>query len=320
MNPNVDGRAASGMQRRTGVRGLVALAGACCVAALLLASPGAEATEAVQVDYLGKNLNGRLEWAPESTSRRVVLLVHDTADHAESPLMTTLQEGLSEAGINSLAITLSRGMNNREGPLRCDNLTESSHNQGIEEIGAWFDWLQRRDITPVSFLGHGRGGNQVAWFLAESEHPAFDRLVLLAPMTWDRERVAEDYRERFGESLHDVYRRAQEIAKEQGGSERLEGVGFLHCSDADVAVADFLEYYYDDRRFHTPELLDEVGAPTLVLHGSSDDSAPGLREAMTEGDWDHVEFVELNGHQYTEEPVRSEMVGHLVDFLVSDDE
>ncbi|MFO8155147.1 MAG: hypothetical protein R6U87_03895, partial [Thiohalospira sp.] len=174
MNLNVDSRGASGTKSRARVGGLVTMAGVCVAALLLSVSSGAKAAEAVQVDYLGKNLNGRLEWAQGSTSRQVVLLVHDTADYAQSSLMTTLQEGLSEAGINSLAITLSRGMNDRQGPLSCDNLTESSHTQGIEEIGAWFDWLQRRDITPVSFLGHGRGGNQVAWFLAESEHPAFD--------------------------------------------------------------------------------------------------------------------------------------------------
>ncbi len=316
MNQIADDRITSGATGRHGTggwfRGLLVLAA-------LLVSPGA-AAEAVQVDYLGKTLNGQLQWAPDSTSREIVLLVHDTADHAESPVMTTLQQGLAEAGINSLAITLSRGRNDRRGPLDCDDLSESSHTQGIEEIGAWFDWLYRRDITPVNFLGHGRGANQVAWFLADSEHPAFERLALLSPMTWDREAVAADYRERFGESLHDVYRRAQEIAEEQGGSARLEGVGFLHCEDADVAVADFLEYYYDERRFHTPELLDDVGLPTLVLHGEADASSPNLREAMAAGDWAHVRFVELTGGDYTAEPTRAEMLEQMVDFFTTNDD
>ena len=287
--------------------------GALLVALALFWSSGV-AAEAVQTDYLGKTLNAQLKWAPDSNSRAVVMLVHDTADYLGSPLIRSLQDALAEAGINSLAITLSRGMDNRQGPLRCSNLTESSHEQGIEEVGAWFDWLQRRDIGPVSFFGHGRGGNQVAWFLAESEHPHFDRQVLLAPMTWDRDRIADEYARRHGTSLHDVYREAQEIVQSQGGSARLRGVGFLHCDEASVAAADFLEYYYDERRFHTPELLGESRVPTLVLLGEGDDGAPGLATAMSALDNPRVEYRTLPDADYRRGAVEG-LVEALASFL-----
>ena len=98
------------------MRGLIVLA----LAVISLASfTGRSAAEEVTLEYLGLDVTANLEIAQgKSLKDGAVLLVHDTQGHGRMEFMASLQDGLRDHGINSLAITLGLGIDKRRGHFR----------------------------------------------------------------------------------------------------------------------------------------------------------------------------------------------------------
>jgi pimeloyl-ACP methyl ester carboxylesterase len=47
------------------------------------------------------------------------------------------------------------------------------------------NWLKAQGASKVVLLGHSRGGNQVSWYAAEKDSPLLEKVVAIAPATWD---------------------------------------------------------------------------------------------------------------------------------------
>lgn len=251
------------------------------VAGLLAAAPAA--AEPVQIEHDGLRLNGNLEG--EIATGPTVLMVHGTLAHHGMEIMRTLQDLLLERDIPSLAITLGLGIDDRTGMYDCGVPHSHRHEGAQAEIGVWRDWLENEGATEVVLLGHSRGGNQVARFLAEQDGAAAG--VLIAPMTWEEADAAASYEQR-GAELAPLLERA-------AGGERLAGVPFLGCPEATVEGASFAGYYEPDPRFDTPALLPEIEVPVLVIAGSSDDVVPDLADRLGEIDQPNVETTVIDG-------------------------
>ena len=41
------------------------------------------------------------------------------------------------------------------------------HDDSLDELNAWLEWLAKKGVQKVALVGHSRGGNQVARFAAE---------------------------------------------------------------------------------------------------------------------------------------------------------
>jgi pimeloyl-ACP methyl ester carboxylesterase len=150
----------------------------------------------------------------------------------------------------------------------------------VNEIGAWLAWLKGQGARDVVLLGHSRGGNQTAWFAAEHDDPVISKVVLIAPMTWSKEGAIEGYRREHAKDLRAAYAKAeQQLAKGQGDA-LLKEVGFLHCPQASVSAAAFVDYYRDEPRFDTPSLLKKIHKPVLVIAGSEDTVVASLVPAV----------------------------------------
>ena len=234
--------------------------GLAAIAALGLGWCAPLAAEPVQIELNGITLNGELTEAGDGP---IVLIVHGTLAHNHMELIESLQALLAEREIRSLAITLSLGLDDRSGMYECTQPHGHHHVDAIPEIGAWLDWLAARDHAQVVLMGHSRGGNQVAWTMAEADRPAVAGAVLLAPMTWDAAKAEAAYDAGSATPLATLLARAQ-----AGG--QLEAVRFLHCDGATVTADSFLSYYAADPRFDTPGLLPQIAKPVLVIAGSED--------------------------------------------------
>src|SRR5258706_1519178 len=118
--------------------------------------------EEVSLEYLGLELSGYLETAPGKSlkSDGVVVLVHDTLGHGRMELMAALQDSLRDMGINSLAITLGLGMDKRHGMFDCSWEQDHRHEDAVEEISAWVQWLKEKGAASITLAGHGSGGKQ----------------------------------------------------------------------------------------------------------------------------------------------------------------
>ena len=249
-------------------------------AALLFACLPATAKE-VTIRHGQLVLNGNLELADGHTpADGVMLITHGTLGHNRMETISTLQKLLGERGISTLAINLSLGISNRHNMYDCNQPMRHRHEDAVEEIGAWVDWLKAQGAKRIWLLGHSRGGNQTAWYAATKAPPEVEKVILLAPMTWEAKKAAEKYRKRFGTPLEPMLRQAADFARAGHGGEPMELPGILYCKNARATPESFLSYHAPDERLNTPWWLKKIPVPVLVIAGTEDKVVEGLIEQV----------------------------------------
>ena len=253
-----------------------ALSAAALGLALLLTATGSVA-EGVKLGHGGLTLNANLETASDDWQKGpVVLMTHGTLAHGGMEIMQALQAALKDRGISSLSITLSLGLDNRQGMYDCKTPHTHRHTDAIDEIGAWLGWLQSQGVGKVALLGHSRGGNQTARFAAARADAPLTAVILLAPQTWSADYPAQEYEKRHGKPLAAPLARAQQLVAEGRGAAMLEHVDFIYCADTSATAAAFVSYYAPDERMDTPRLLPDIEAPVLLIAASEDEVVKGL--------------------------------------------
>jgi pimeloyl-ACP methyl ester carboxylesterase len=261
---------------------------------LLLAgfiSIGATANE-VSITLDGLRLNGELNMALESHSDGpMVLIVHGTLAHNSVEIVTTLQELLADEDLNSLAINLSLGLDDRHGSYECSAPHQHRHQDASKEISAWIEWLKKQGTEKVIVVGHSRGGSQVASYSQQADSSVIGQ-VLVAPMTWSAKYAAEAYESRYQQSLASILT----IAHEQQGVWMPDKTSFIYCEDAPkVSVESFLSYYEPTETLNTPDLLITTTLPTVVIAGSEDKVIKDLPQQMARLDLPAVDFLIIDG-------------------------
>jgi len=248
---------------------------------LLALSGPARAAETVSVKTAdGLTALGTLSLAPGAgLGDGVVVMLHGTLQHRGQEILGALQERLNGEGINTLAISLSLGVDGREGPYDCTLPHRHRHQDGPAELAAWVDWLKSRGAGPVTLLGHSRGGNQVARYLAGRPDPLVARAVLVAPMTGLDGAKA-------GGML--------DMAAGQADDTLVAVPEFLVCPAGRASAGSIRAYHGDDGAFATPALLADVTTPVLVLAGADDTVVPDLPAAMAKLDNPQVRFTMID--------------------------
>jgi pimeloyl-ACP methyl ester carboxylesterase len=285
--------------------------------ALMLVASGA-AAEPVKLSHGGLSLNANLETAGADWQKGpVALMTHGTLAHGGMEIMQTLQTALKDRGISSLSITLSLGLDDRQGMYDCATPHTHRHTDAVDEIGAWLGWLQSQGATKVALLGHSRGGNQTARFAAAHADAPFTAVILVAPQTWDAGYAAEDYQKRYGKPLQETLARAGQLVADGKGGTMLEHVDFMYCADTSTSAAAFVSYYAPDERMDTPRLVPEIKAPVLVVAGGADDTVKGLVEkAQPLADGTRVQLKVVDGADHFFRDLYAEDVADAVQALL----
>lgn len=237
-----------------------------CLALLLLAAASAAArAEPVQIKPSLLRLNGNLELpAGKTAADGIVLIVHGMLSWYGQETIVALQKNLKDRGVGSLAITLSLGVDNRQGTRRCDIVHDYAVAGAKREVGLWLEWLAGQGARTVDLLGFSRGGTQVATFAPELARAR--RVVLLAPTFATADEQAGRYRRAFGHEL------APEIAEARKHPLQQRTIDFLSCRQAPVLNATFLDGYAE----LPPSLAAKTGHPTLVVVAGRDEVVPDL--------------------------------------------
>jgi pimeloyl-ACP methyl ester carboxylesterase len=241
------------------------------LAALLasLAGPAIAEAEQVQIKPSLLRLNAYLEVPPgKSVSDGVVILVHGLLSYARQETMAALQKNLRQRGIGTLAITLSLGVDNREGPRSCDVLHDHALAGAQREINLWVTWLAAHRTSRIDILGFSRGGAQVAAMAPELTKVR--RVVLMAPAFATSVEQAASYEHAFGHPL------APEIAEAKKDPLQNRTADFLNCKQATVLGASFLDAYTE----LPPKLAARTGHPTLVVVAGNDQLVPDLAKKL----------------------------------------
>ena len=274
--------------------------------------------EEVRIKHSGLTLNAQLNLADgKALKDGAVLLVHGTLAHNGMDTIKNLIEVLNERGLNTLAINLSLGVDDRHGMYDCKVTHRHKHLDALDEITAWFGWLKSKGAGDVVLFGHSRGGNQAARFATEKGDALLKRLVLLAPATWDQAAADKGFKKRHGQPLSGQLAMAQARVKAGKGDDIMKGVGLLYCAGADVIVGSFVSYYKPDPRFDTPAILPELKIPTLLIAGGKDNvvkGLPGRVKPQADGKRLHFAVVDDAGHFFLDlfaEDVADEMEAFL---------
>ncbi len=247
--------------------------------ALLLAGPGV--AEEVSTRYHGLTLLGNLELADgKGPEDGIALIVHGLLAHGRMETIAALQKNLGSHGVSSLAITLSYGQDRRTGMFDCGALHAHRPYDSLDEVDAWIGWLKNNGATDITLIGHSQGGNQVAVYGIERRDSSVSGLVLLAPATFDFERAAESYKTRFEADLPPILDKARALVQAGQGVEKLEGIGFLSCSNATATAESVVGWYTPSPLRNTPTILPREPVRTFVIVAGADEVVPDLGPAV----------------------------------------
>ena len=251
-----------------------------CLWALLSAAP--LRAEEVRIEHQGLDVIGNLDIAPGKSLKNdgVVLLLHGTLAHHRMEIISALQELLHERGINSLAITLGLGMNERRGLFDCSIEQDHRNEDASEEIKSWINWLKQKGAANIILAGHDRGGNQIAVYAAKEPDKAVRRLVMIAPLADTASSIESEFSQRFRQPLQPILAEAEKLVAEDQFNSLMTDVPFLSCDRAKVTAGAFVNYYGPNQNLYTPSLLPHIKLPTMVAVGDLDPLANELLPAI----------------------------------------
>jgi len=246
------------------------------LAAALFAVASAQAEE-VKTRHRGTTLNGNLELAPgKGLEDGVILVAHGLLAHNRMELIAALQRSFKARGLSSLAINFALGVDDRHGMFDCGRLHAHRPADALDELDAWIGWLKTQGATEITLLGHSQGGAQVALYAAERREPAVGAIVLLAPATFDPQRIAAAYEQRFGVPLAPLLARAEELLRGGRGETTIDQIGFLYCPNATATASSIVGWYAPSPLRNTPTLLPRLRQRTLVVAAGADEVMPDL--------------------------------------------
>jgi alpha/beta superfamily hydrolase len=253
------------------------------VAAGLVFAALPAAAEPTQLKSGQIRLNGNLELpAGKKVADGVALILHGTMSHDKQETIAALQENLKKRGIGSLAITLSLGVDNREGQRACGLLHDYALAGIQREVAAWMAWLRAEGAQSIDLIGFSRGGAQLATIAPKL--PRVGHVVLIAPAFATLDEEATAYRGAFGHPLAESLDAAKKSPLEKLTAD------FLLCKDAPVLGATFLDAYQE----MLPQLAAETTHSTLVVVAGKDDVVPDLAKKLPSQV--HKVVVEGSGH------------------------
>lgn len=254
------------------------LIAACFCFAVL--SPPVQAKE-VKIPYQGRTLNANLNIAGgKSLADGILLMMHGTLAHKDMEIMRALQDLFLERGISNLSINLSFAQNDRHGMNDCAGPQRHFDSNAVKEIALWVAWLKKKGAGEITVLGHSRGGNQMARYVAGSPDPLVKRAVLVAPGTWEPGKEARGYKNRYKKDLGPLLAKAESLVKAGRGDTLMEDVDFVYCPKTKVAAATFIDYYRPNPDRDTPSVIDRVKIPVLVVAASNDTVNPKIATKM----------------------------------------
>jgi len=224
----------------------------------------------IQVPHKNITLVGNLEVAPDkSLTDGVILMLHAGLGHYGMETMSYFQSLLRERGYNTLAITLSLGIDKRHGMFDCNSTQRHLNTDAIDEINSWVGWLKQHNVKEFVLFGHSRGGSQAAHYEAINDIPDLKAVVLLSPGTFETNGPVI-YQQKYKKLLKDLVSKAMALVEVSKGDTIMKHTGFLYCGDSPVSANTFVSYYGPDPHLDTVQMVTKTKKPTLVILAGAD--------------------------------------------------
>lgn len=289
----------------------------CMAAAVLLVSSlfSTVSADEVLLEHEGIKLRADLNLAADKTlADGVIMMLHGTLAHNRMEIVSTVSELLNDAGYNTLAVNLGYALDQRaDGMLDCAIEHRHRHEDAVQELNAWMDWLKQEGAGKVAVWGHSRGGNQVAWFASEHDSDLISQYILVAPATHSAEAETEFYDSRYSASLSALMAKAEQMVADGKGDELMEVPGFVYCENAKATAAAFVSYGNDDGRKHTPNLLGKITKPVLLIIGSADEVVSDLPAQLKDLAQDNIQVETIEGADHFFRDLYADEMAEMID-------
>jgi pimeloyl-ACP methyl ester carboxylesterase len=123
------------------------------------------------------NLPAAAEYQVGARDKPAVLLLHGFLQTRESPTVTALAHGLTDAGYSVLTPTLTLGIPGRRQSLACEAVHNNSLDDDLAEIDRWVKWLRDKGHRRIVLIGHSFGSLQLLAYLSGKPDPAVTGFV-----------------------------------------------------------------------------------------------------------------------------------------------
>ncbi|NQV85293.1 MAG: alpha/beta fold hydrolase [Rhodospirillales bacterium] len=273
--------------------------------------------EEVKVPFQGRTVNANLNIADgKKLSDGVILMLHGTLAHKDMEIMRSLQDLMLERGFSNLAFNLGLAQNDRHGMVDCAAPHRHLDSNTVKEIAFWVAWLKEKGAGPITVLGHSRGGNQMARYVAASPDPAVKRAVLVAPGTWEKGAESRGYKKSYKKDLGPLLARAEILTLAGKGDTLMDDVDFVYCPKTTVAAATFVDYYKSNPDRDTPAVVDRAKVPVLVAAAANDQVSPKIATKMKSHTSANVRLVVIPdaGH-FFRDLVAEDLADHIQQFI-----
>lgn len=245
----------------------------------LLIAPAWLCAQEVRIEHKGLTLNAKLERAQAGADDQIILITHGALAHRGMELIAGLQERFKERGLNTLAINLSLGVDDRHGMYDCSIAHRHRNEDAVAEIAAWLNWLEQQDFKRVTLLGHSRGGAQTALFMATHNDARVQAAILMAPATRENS-TAQRYQQQYKAPLGPVLKQALTRLEQGKGESLIEHANLMGCRDTTVSAASLVSYYGPKAQTDTVTLIRAFTKPALVVIGSDDEIVADLEQKL----------------------------------------
>ncbi len=244
---------------------------------LLLSFPLIGHAVPVQVSHQKLTLNAN--YVDGDKQHPIYVILHGTWMHHSMDLPTTLQTLLTEEGQASLNISLGLGIDNRSTFISCRDPMIAAHQHAEKELVQWLSWLKQQGWKRFVLVGHSRGGAQITYYANTHKKDGIEKLVLIAPMSWEEAFISKEYETEFEIPLKTQIAR---FMKEKDAQAPQLKAPTLYCGNATVSAEAFLSYYTDKPQKHTPALLKHTNIPTEIYLGTEDRHSHRLANYLDE--------------------------------------
>ncbi len=251
---------------------------------------------AAPVQVTHQNLTLNAEYIDGDKQNPIYVILHGTWMHHTMDLPSTLQTLLSEEGQASLNISLGLGIDNRSTFISCKIPMVAAHQHAEAELDVWMTWLKQQGWKRFVLIGHSRGGTQITSYANGHKKDGIEKLVLIAPMSWEKSFIEEAYETEFEIPLDTQLARFKS-AKDPKSTQLKAPT--LYCGNANVSAEAFLSYYTDQPQKHTPTLLKHTTLPTDIYLGTGDRHSrrlAGYLDDLTQRPNIRVTWIEGSDH------------------------
>lgn len=240
----------------------------------------------------GNSLAGILCLPTKSVDLPIVILCHGFTSHKNNSKNPPLAKFLAENNIASLRFDFF-GHGESDGDFAGITVTE-----GVDDIMQAINYLKEKGYRKTGLVGNSFGGQ--CGLVAASKTKDFSALALISP--------ASDYPE------VEKARRSKENFDEW----REKGFTTHRKSTGEEFRLNY-SFWQDIQQYVVYDFANKIDTPTLIVHGTDDETVPVEQSRKTCGLIPDCQLIEIDGadHKYSNQSHLEQMLRFVGNFLVN---